>query len=428
MALAQATPGVPPPNSRRLLVVTAAVVVAGVVVALAVRATTSAATATRWVGSWAASMHEPALTGLTHDGFDNQTVRMVVHVSIGGDAVRIRLSNEFGTKPLTIGDATVGVPAKTHDGAVTGLHRISFSGRTSTVVPIGGELLSDAVPMAVPTLSDLTVSLWLPVATGPTTFHTVSRATSYVGDGDHAEDASAGGYAPVSVDNPIPGKTDSPWFYLTGVDVQTDRADGAVVVFGDSISDGFTSALDGNERWPDLLAVHLAALPVGRHAPGVLNASLSGDALGHQSSKIPQLGPTALSRIDNDVLSQTGVRTVIVELGINDLMLWGEHADAVVTELRQVAVRVHEARLSVFVCTISPYSAPPDGENERQLVNRYIRSATDFDGVIDMDQVLRDPNDGTKLRSDLDSGDHVHPTARGYQLIADAMPLSKIAP
>jgi len=408
----------------------AVAIIATVVVAVARPHSADADSSTTWVGTWAAAQHAAGATGLSQTGFDNQTIRMIVHTSVGGSAVRIRLSNEFGTTPLTVGEVTVALPDKHDSSGVSTVRRVSFSGRPTIAIGVGAHVLSDAVKMDVPALGDLTVSLWLPQATGPATFHTVSRATSFVGKGDHAEDVAGGAFKAISVPNPIPPAMDSPWFYLSGVDVMNDSAHGAVVVFGDSISDGFTSKVGGNARWPDLFAKRLDALPASKHAPGVLNASLSGDALGHQASNIPQLGPDAMSRINTDVLGQTGVRIVIMQLGINDILIWGDTADAIVAEMRQVALQMHEAGLRIYICTLTPWAGGPTwtvaGEKTRQAVNQYIRSTSDFDGVIDLDATLRDPDDHTRLRPSMDSGDHLHPTSLGYQAIANAMPLNKI--
>jgi lysophospholipase L1-like esterase len=420
---------------RRIWVVAIAVVIvaATVVIAIVAPRRSDAATA-RWIGTWAAAQHGAGTSGLSHDGFDDQTIRMTVHTSIGGTAARIRLSNVYGTGPLTVNDVTVGlpdpkalVPGTLKHGS---MHPISFGGQSTVVIPRGGQVVSDAVEMRVPALSDLTVSMWLPQKTGPTTFHTVSRSTSYVGRGDEAQDVNGGGFAPISLANPIPGKVDSPWFYLSGVDVLNASADGAVVVFGDSISDGFTSGLGANGRWPDLLARRLAALPAAKHAPAVLNASLSGNSLGFETPAVPQLGPDAMSRLTRDVLGQTGVRTVIMQLGINDIQIFGSDPEQVVDQLRQTALQAHEAGLRVMICTLMPWQGnslwTAKGEKSRETVNAYIRSTKEFDRVIDLDTIMRDPLNPTRLNPGYDSGDHLHPNPKGYQLIADSMPVPAI--
>ncbi|HKD97479.1 MAG TPA: hypothetical protein VKB69_07720, partial [Micromonosporaceae bacterium] len=291
-------------NRRMILVSAVALVAVASTIGVALTSQSSAAATGQWVGTWADAQHAAATTGLSKTGFENQTIRMTVRTSVGGDAARLRLSNTFGTKTLVIGDVTVAVPAAkgaTAEIRADSVHDVTFSGRHTASILAGSQMLSDPIDMDVPAVSQLTVSIWLPGATGPASFHTVSRATSYMSDGDHTADVSGGDFTPIGVPNPIPGNTDSPWFYLSGVDVRTSDAAGSIVVFGDSISDGWRSSLDANHRWPDRLADRLAALPADRHAPGVLDVSLSGNALAHQTPLVPQVGPNALSRISRDV-------------------------------------------------------------------------------------------------------------------------------
>lgn len=422
-------------NRRTILVsVVAAVAVVSTVVIAATRQS-SAAQSEQWVGTWADAQHAAATSGLTKTGFNNQTIRMTVRTSVGGDAARIRLSNAFGTKPLVIGDVTVAAPAVATATAALksgSTHDVTFVGRHGVTILPGAQIISDPIDMDVSPLSELTVSIWLPTPTGPTTWHTVSRATSYMSEGDHTADTSDGNFTPIGVPNPIPGNTDSPWFYLSGVDVRTADSGGAIVVFGDSISDGWRSTLDANHRWPDDLANRLVALPADRHAPSVLDMSLSGNALGHQTPLVPQVGPNALSRVQRDVLSQTGVKTVILELGINDILLWGDTAGNIVGELHQVALQLHEAGLRVVVCTLMPFEGfrtwTEAGDKERMAVNSYIRSTSDFDAVVDLDSLMRDVDEPARLTHKYDSGDHVHPNDLGYQTIANAMPLDVLVP
>lgn len=420
---------------RRVALVSVVVAVALIsTVLIAFNRTSRAADAARWVGSWAAAQHAAALTGLSQTGFDDQTIRMTVRTSVGGDGARLRLSNVFGTKSLVIGDVTVGVPAD-HAGAdlkPDSLHDVTFGGRRSVTIPQGAEMMSDPVTMTVPALSPLTVSLWLPQETGPTTFHTVSRATSFVSKGNHAGDVSDGSYTDISIPNPIPGHVDSPWFYLSGVDVLSHDTSNSIVVFGDSISDGFQSSLATDHRWPDRLADRLAKLPASRHAPGILNESLSGNSLDHQAPGVPQIGPNAIARLHRDVVSQTGVHTVILEIGINDLLIWGDDAGPIVTGLKQVAGQLHEAGLRVVVCTLGPWHGWPtwtaEKDKVRMAVNAYLYSTHDFDAVVDLDALLRDADEPDHIKPSFDSGDHLHPNDAGYAAIATAMPLDVLVP
>lgn len=388
----------------------------------------------QWVGSWATAPHAAARTGLSQDGFENQTIRMSIRASVGGTAARIRLSNVFGLKPLVIGDVTIGLPVA-KDGAEVRpetLHDVTFGGRRSVTVQKGAERLSDEIPMTVPALATLIVSIWLPIATGPTTFHTVSRATSYLSKGNHTADGIAATYSPISIPNPIPGKTDSPWFFLSGLDVRSAKAHGSVVVFGDSISDGFQSTLRADHRWPDRLAERLAKLPADRHAPGVLNQGMSGNSLGHQAPFVPQLGPNALARLHRDLIGQTGVRTAVIEIGINDLLIFNDNSGAIVGELRQVIDQAHASDIKVVVCTLMPWEGwatwTEDRDKVRLAVNDYLRSSPDIDTLVDLDALMRDPDEPDHLKRKYDSGDHVHPNDAGYLAIANAMPLDVLAP
>lgn len=421
------------PRSRLVTIGAVALVAVASTALIVIGRTDGGSASSRWVGTWAAAQHAAGSAGLSHTGFENQTLRMTVHTSIGGSAARVRLSNVFGVKPLTIGSATIGLPDHADRVKVvpSSMHRLMFAGRPTVVVRPGAEVISDAVAMEVPALGDLTVSVWLPHATGVTTFHTVSRATSYVGSGAVAEDVHGAAFRKISVANPIPGKTDSPWFFLSGIDVLNRSSHGSVVVFGDSISDGFTSAVNANGRWPDLLARRLRALPPSRHAPSVLNESLSGNSLGREAALVPQLGPNAMSRVHGDVLGQTGVRTVIVQLGINDILIFNSVAESIIAHMRQIALQAHEAGLQVMICTLTPAHGwstwTPEREQTRTAVNAYVRTTSDFDAVVDLDAALADQFDPTRLRPGVDSGDHLHPNARGFQAIADSMPLDLIA-
>ena len=197
---------------------------------------------------------------LSLPGFNNQTIRMTMHASVGGDSARIRLSNAYGTKTLTVGDVTVGIPTKSGSGAVRPgtLHEVLFGGRATATIPRGATLMSDAIPINVAPNSDLVISIWLPTDTGPATWHVIGRSTTWIGKGDHSEDISAAG---------LPTK-DTSWYFVTGIDVRNTTSNGSVVVFGDSISDGFTATVDADHRWPDRLAARLDALAASKHAPG----------------------------------------------------------------------------------------------------------------------------------------------------------------
>ncbi len=373
----------------------------------------------RWVGTWAAAQTAAALHGPAATGFTNQTLRMIVHTSVAGEQVRIRLSNVFGTKSLTIGHATIGRPAGGAAIQAGSGRDIMFNGRATVTLPRGVEMRSDPVVMDLPAMVDLAVSLWIPLDSGPATYHSTSRETTYLGAGDHASDELPSAFR----------DTVASWFYLSGVDVLTRHARGSVVVLGDSISDGFGAKIDANHRFPDDLAQRLAVLPESRAAPGVLNLSLTGNAYSHDgvSIKFPNTGVSALARLDRDVFSQTAVRAVIVELGINDIWIYQDSPDVIITQMRQVAVRAHEEGLRVLVCTLMPWKGytawTPVLEATRLSVNDYIRSTKDYDAVVDADKALRDPAQPAQLRPEWDSGDHIHPNDAGLLALAATVPL-----
>ena len=273
--------------------------------------------------------------------------------------------------------------------------------------------------MTVPAYADLAVSLWLPIATGPTTWHVTARSTTWYGSGDHADDISGSAM----------GTKDPSWYFLTGVDVRNTTSNGSIVVLGDSISDGFTATVDADHRWPDRLGERLNALPAKDHADGVLDMGLSGSAIGHDGASIgvPELGDSATARIDRDVFAQAGVRIMILELAINDIWIFHDSPDTIIDEMRQVALQAHERGIRIYICTVSPWQGyrawTAQLDQTRLAINQYIRSSTDFDGVIDFDKLLQDPENPTRLKPNWDSGDHIHPNDAGYQAMANDIPL-----
>jgi lysophospholipase L1-like esterase len=376
-----------------------------------------------WVGTWSTALHEPDLgvPGLANTGFNNQTLRQIVHISVGGRNVRVRLST-FGAKGLVVGAAHIAL-STSGAGIVPNSDRtLTFGGKTSITIPPGALVLSDPVGLEVSAFSDLAVSLFVPENTGPATWHFESRQTSYV---SAPGDFTASAVLP-SVAMPVA------WFWLAGVDVAASSQTGAVVILGDSITDGTHSTQDANKRWTDQFAQRLMALP-GKRMMGELNKGIAGGRLLHDS-----LGPSALARFDRDVLAQTGVSHLIVQLGDNDIFTLNPAedvtADQIIQGHRQLIERAHAQGLKIFGCTLGPVEGfllpgtplpvfSPAGEVKRQTVNAWIRTSGEYDGVIDFDQVLRDPNAPSKLLPSLDSGDHAHPTDAGYKAMADAIDL-----
>jgi lysophospholipase L1-like esterase len=386
---------------------------------LALTASTAENDNEHWVGTWGTSLHEPSPgpPGLTNAGFDNQTLRQIVQTSVEGDYVRVRLST-FGARALAIGAAHIAL--RDSDAAIVpdSDRRLTFGGEPSITVPPGAVVISDAVALQVPARADLAVSIFVPGSTGPATWHFLGLQTSYISpDGDFTG----------AVTMPV-ASTTSAWFWLAGVEVTATSQTGAIVTFGDSVTDGAASTPNINNRWPDHLARRLLAQS-GNRKMGVVNQSVTGNRLLHDG-----IGPNGLARFDRDVLTQTGVTHVIVLLGNNDLwtgetILPDESVTAaeVIQGHRQLIQRAHARGLTIYGATLTPLQGfVPDAvfpaiEAKRQIVNAWIRTSGEYDAVIDFDEVTRDPNVPGRLLPLYDSGDHLHPNDAGYEAMANAI-------
>jgi lysophospholipase L1-like esterase len=374
-----------------------------------------------WVGTWSAALHQPTPgpPGLTNSGFNNQTLRQVVHTSVGGDQVRVRLST-FGASALAIGSAHIGLRS---DGAAIvpeSDRTLTFGGQLSITIPAGAVAVSDPVELQVRALGDLAVSIFVPGNTGPAAWHFVALQTSYISpDGDFTG----------NVVMPVASTTQA-WFWLAGVDVTASKKTGAIVTFGDSVTDGTRSTADSNNRWPDYLARRLMAQP-GNHKMGVLNQSISGNRLLHDG-----IGPNGLARFDRDLLAQAGARYAVVLLGNNDLILGdllfpseAVTAEELIQGHRQLIQRAHSEGITIYAGTLTPVQGSvPDFvfagiEAKRQAVNEWIRTSGEFDAVIDFDAVTRDPSSPARLLPFFDSGDHLHPNDAGYEAMGTAIDL-----
>jgi lysophospholipase L1-like esterase len=379
----------------------------------------------RWVGTWATALTAASNfdSGRSLSGFDNESIRMIVQTSIGGPLVRIRLSNVYGDGDLTIGHATLARPAapSAADLDPRSMRQLSFRGRQTVTIPAGQEVVSDPVLLFTEPLGQLAVTLYLPEATGPTSFHWLARQSAFIYAGDRASDPSGAGST----------MTLTSFHFLAGVEVIGDRSDGAVVVLGDSISDGPFLPLNANLRWPDFLAQRISHQRRGRDL-GVLNLALSGNTATHDGLEVglPEVGPSGLNRLGEHVFIQPGVRTVIVELGINDIFRHNEGPEAIIAGLQQIAADLREQRIRVLLGTIVPATGDPSWtavrEATRQAVNQYVRTTRDADGVVDLDLALRDPADPARLNPLFDRGDHVHPNEHGNRAIAEIVPLSRL--
>ncbi|MGI8665178.1 MAG: SGNH/GDSL hydrolase family protein [Jatrophihabitans sp.] len=389
-----------------------------------------------WANTWMAAVTHGDSAGSTNAGLNDQSVRLIVHTTVSGSEVRIRLTNEHGDQAITIGHATVAKPnlatASQSDINPATLHELRFNGSASAVVHKGADLLSDPVNLPVGSQQDLVVSVYFPTPTGPTTFHGTSLQTNFVGPTDLADQVSGLGYTTTRT---------CCWFFLSGVDVLRDHSTGPVLVFGDSLGEGNGSTLDANTRWPNLLYKRLAAAR-GNNAPAVLNASLAGNRLNHEGTEpgagdfpgYAELGDNALARLDDDVFKEIGTRTVITDLGINDIWMSDDSAAAIIATLRQLNSQIKAHGMRSVVATLGPYEGmggpgvwTPEKDATRNTVNNWLRHTNDFDGVIDFDKVLRDPANPAQLRPSLDSGDHIHPNDAGNQAMADAVSLWMLA-
>lgn len=368
----------------------------------------------RWVGTWAAAPSS-AVPG-TDNGYPNFTIRNIVHVSAGGKEIRVRLSNAFGRTPVLFGQVTVARAAGPDTPlAVPGTVRtLTFGGSQAITAPAGADVVSDGVSLAVPADSDLLVSVYTPEPGGPVTHHNLTMQNSYfTREGNHTTDESALAFRERTTN----------WHYVSGVDVRSSTLRGSVVALGDSITDGANSTFGANLRWPDQLADRVNT------RLGVLNAGISGNRLLLDGGGA---GVNALARLDRDVLAQSGVRTVIVFEGINDIQQTPHQTDPakIIAALKQIAARSHDRGLRVVGATITPFkgwnSYTEELEQVRQSVNAFIRTSRDFDAVVDFDQVIRDPADPQRIRPDYDEGDHLHPGDKGFEAMAKAVKLATL--
>ena len=371
-----------------------------------------------WVGTWATAPYAIPNADATF-GTSDMTLRQIVHVSLGGSRVRIVLSNEFGLEPLTIGAAHIALSAGGSEIALASANALTFSGKSSITIPPGAVALSDPADLKLPALSNLAVSIFLPAQSmQQLTAHNFAAQTSYMAPGNL-----------VSEKKLEAATTFTTWNFLTSVDVVANANDGAIVAFGDSITDGALSTYDTNSRWPDVLARRLHA---EKKTAGlsVLNEGIGGNRVLHDSA-----GPSALSRFNRDVLAQAGVKYLIIMESINDIGNATSPtapkdpvtADEIIAGLQQLVERAHIQGIKVFGATLTPYVGAkyqsPAGETMRTTVNDWIRSYKGLDGVIDFDLATRDSSNPSVFSKIADSGDHLHPGDAGYKVMGESIDL-----
>lgn len=387
-----------------------------------------------WIGTWAASPQPvwgPEFFAPVNfpRNLWNQSIRQVARVSIGGGQVRIVVSNQYGTTPLTIGSAHVALSA---GGAaiVEGSDRaLTFSGEDSITIPPGSPAISDPVDLEVPPLASVAVTMFFPEVAPATTMHWDGRQTAYIAAGNKVGETDF-----------KPDSTTESRLFLSGIMVDAPPEARAIVTFGDSITDGDGSSLDANQRWPDLLAKRLQK--AGGPPVSVLNEGISGERV-----LSDRMGINALARFDQAVLSHPKVDTVIFMMGINDIG-WPDSvldsapapsAEAIIDGYEQLIARAHAHDIRIIGATLTPFAVafkgtPLEGyyseekERKRVAVNEWIRSSGAFDGVIDFDKAVQDPSDAKRMRPEFDKGDNLHPNDAGYKAMAESVDLKLLEP
>lgn len=387
-----------------------------------------------WVATWASAQQQPRPAGparagaplaatapqrYTLSGFNNQTVRMIARVSMGGRRVRVQLSNAFGTTPLTVGAAHVAIRSK-DSAIVAGTDRaISFNGKSGVTIPPGALIFSDPVDLEVPKLGELAVSIYVPGDTGPASNHALGLHTTYVSKEGNFTDQPEIADPSVSLS----------WYWLASIDVQAPANAATIVTFGDSITDGATSTPDTDRSWPSVLAQRLLADPATANI-AVVNEGISGNRVLADGA-----GVSALARFDRDVLGQSGVKWLFVMEGINDIGITARQpgpgavtADDLTGALSQMIERAHTHGIKVIGCTLTPYVgaayASENGESIREAVNSWIRTNGAFDAVVDFDKATQDPDNPKQFRAGFNTTDHLHPNDTGYKAMAEAIDLS----
>ncbi|MDQ6775187.1 MAG: GDSL-type esterase/lipase family protein [Actinomycetota bacterium] len=401
-----------------------------------------------WVGSWAAS---PSGVSLTQP-LANQTVRMIVAPHLAGRSLRLHFTNRHGLAPVTLGAVTVGlrgpnaslVPGSERAALVRGPNaslvpgserRVTFGGQSSVVIPVGADAVSDPVKLGFDPFQDLAVSVYLPGTVTHPVEHFATRQTSYLsptGSGDRSAQVGASAFTQTTT-----GKFSTGWYFLDGVDVLAPGPAGAVIAFGDSLTDGYQARRNGSEqlatidtngRYPDDLARRLIAAKIPL---SVLNAGIGGDQL--LRSGVPTYGLSGLSRFGTDALGQSGVTDVIVLMGINDIALRAT-ASQLIAAYEQLISRAHAAGVAIQLGTLMPSTGTPSpaygdaaATSVREQVNQWIRTQRFSDGIIDFDAAVRDPRDPSVINPAYNGGDSLHLDLAGYDAMARAVDLASLA-
>ncbi|MFM2477533.1 SGNH/GDSL hydrolase family protein [Celerinatantimonas sp. MCCC 1A17872] len=389
----------------------------GLLGALASFSSFSAYCQSNWQPAWASAPQAPFTQGISHDGFAEQTLRMVVHPNQVGEKLRLHFSNRFGHSPVTF--AQVSVARQATGAAVINntLHPVTFNhGQTSITVLPGAQAISDSINEPIQANENLVVSVYIKQKAQDLCWHQDAVQTNYIASGDQSK----------SVDGKVFTKTITSWFWLDGVDVLSeDKTAGTVITFGDSITDGHRSSVDSNHRWPDYLNQRLSANQ--SHHFVVLNEGISGNRILQDTEKF---GISALARLDEDVLSQSNVHSVIFLEGINDIGHGNYHPQTIINGIEQVAEQLHAHNIKLLVGTLLPFKGAkydtPEGQKTRDAVNHWIRTSKDIDGVVDFAKAMQTAGDPAQLAAKYDSGDHLHPNDAGYKFMASLVNASSL--
>jgi len=365
-----------------------------------------------WVTAWGTSQQALADTRIT-----NATVRMIARVTVPGDAIRIRLDNAFGMEPVAIGRATVGLRIQGAAVAAGSNRPLSFNGASNVTIPAGGTAWSDPVRLSVLAQQDLAVSLYVPGTNVRPSQHTAAATTSYRSADGGGDVAAEEGRAPFTI-------TTSSFWWLKAIDVESAAPSGAIVAFGDSITDGTCSTLDAHDRWEDVLSVRLGLQGgAGRRPKAVVNEGIGGNTITREGLTPPADSTPGLERFDRDVLSHHGITDVVLFMGTNDIRR-GAPAAQVIAGTSSIVQRIKAKGFRAIGVTIIPrHNVAPNGTNTgwnaektriRNDVNQWIRTKAPFDDVIDFDKVVRDPSNPDLIHAPFNCGDGIHPSPAGY--------------
>ena len=368
----------------------------------------------RWIGTWATALQLVEEANMPpYPGLSNNTLRQIVRVSLGGNKIRVKFSNEYGTSDLTMNFVQIAVSSGKGTIKPDTEKVLTFKGKNSVTIPAGGTVTSDTLEYCLPKLTDIAITIYFGNTPTILTGHPGSRTTSYIVPGN--------GIDSLSMPTAIPTEH---WYIIAGIDVIADVSSNAVVALGDSITDGRGSTTDMQNRWTDNLAKRLLG-NTDTAGVGVLNMGIGGNTVLSGG-----LGPSAVDRFERDILSQSGVRYLIIFEGVNDIGI--NNNLKVVTDLinayKEFISKAHDNDILVYGATILPFRGSQYdsavNEQARQMINDWIRTSGQFDAVIDFDAAVRDAEDHTKLQDIYDSGDHLHPNAEAYKKMAEIIDLN----